>query len=196
MMVNGSRMNADHPVENVSWHDAVEFANALSAAEGLKPAYVIERNPDESIKEVKPNGPDIYETEGYRLPTEAEWEYAARAGTKTPYWFDADTLDDHAWHSGNSGKRTHAVGNAKHANPWGLHDMLGNVSEWTQDWFGDYPFGAATDPAGSGEGPYRVLRGGSWGMEAEGLRSARRISGVFPDYRLKFLGFRLVRPRR
>ena len=119
------------PVEEVSWNDVQEFIRKLNAAVGV---------------------------ERYRLPTEAEWEYAARAGTAGERYGNLDAI---AWYNGNSGGRTHPVGR-KAPNAWGLYDMLGNVFEWVQDWYGDYPGGAVTDPRGPASGSTRVLRGGGW----------------------------------
>ncbi len=163
---NPSRFKGgDRPVESVSWNDAAEFLEKLSEGE--------ERN--------------------YRLPTEAEWEYAARAGTTTAYYFgdDAGRLGDYAWHSGSS--RTHPVGQ-KTPNAWGLYDMHGNVCEWCSDWYQDSYRGLPeTDPTGPNTGTSRVLRGGSWLNDPGGCRSASRVRGA-PGSRLSggSLGFRLV----
>ena len=124
---------------------------------------------------------------GFRLPTEAEWEYACRAGTKGPY---AGNLDDLAWYGENSGKTTHPVGQKK-PNAWGLYDMHGNVWEWCSDWYGDYPAGAVTDPTGPGTGSLRVIRGGSWHDDAGHCRSAHR-DGFSPGYPDDRLGLRLA----
>ena len=154
------------PVEEVSWDDAQEFIRKLNERESGS-GYA------------------------YRLPTEAEWEYAARAGmTRARY----GELDEIAWWYWNSGETTHPVGE-KRANPWGLHDMLGNVSEWTADWFDRYPSGAVTDPTGPSSGSYRVHRGGSWGWLvgfARYVRSAYR-NYHSPGSRYDGTGFRLVR---
>ena len=150
------------PVEQVSWEDAQAFIARLNAAVG----------------QVR-----------YRLPTEAEWEHAARAGTAGDRY--SDNLDGIAWYDGNSGERTHPVGR-KAANAWGLHDMLGNVFEWVQDWHGDYPGGAVTDPGGPGSGSLRVGRGGSWSYIARTCRAPAR-HGVSPGVRYVTLGFRLLR---
>ena len=163
------------PVEQVSWDEAVAFANARSRKEGLPECYSGSTFKGLSCK-------------GYRLPTEAEWEYAARAGTTGARYGE---LDDVAWYDGNSGSTTHPVG-TKQPNAWGLHDMLGNVWEWTGDGWGAYASGTATDPLGSGDGSLRVLRGGSWGNGARGVRAAYRFRGV-PSLRLDNLGFRLAR---
>ena len=155
----------DRPVENVSWKDAQTFIAKLNALEG--------------------HG-------RYRLPTEAEWEYACRAGSETAYSFgdDAGELGNYAWYSGNSGRKTHPVGQ-KQPNAWGLYDMHGNVEEWVQDWKGKYSSGAAVDPQGPEAGERRVLRGGSWNYGAEGCRSAHRIR-FRSDYRADYYGFRLA----
>ena len=133
------------PVEKVSWGDAQTFIGNLNAGIG-------ERR--------------------YRLPTEAEWEHAARAGTSLDRY---GRLDGIAWYGDNSGDRTHPVGQ-KAPNAWGLHDMLGNVWEWVQDWHGDYPGGAVTDPGGPGSGSARVRRGGSWYSSAGA--AGRRIAAA------------------
>lgn len=148
------------PVETVLWEEAQEFIKKLNAKnEGV-----------------------------YRLPTEAEWEYAARAGTTGAY---AGNLDAMAWYGKNSGGKTHEV-ETKQANAFGLYDMHGNVWEWTADWFGKYESGEVTDPTGASSGSDRVFRGGSWFHVAVDLRSASRGS-VSPSYRRFYLGFRVVR---
>ena len=121
----------------------------------------------------------------WRLPTEAEWEYAARAGATGPRHGELDAI---AWHEGNSGGKTHPV-KQKAANAWGLHDMMGNVWELCSDWYGDYPTGGVSDPTGSNSGSLRVFRGGSWFFGAGFCRSAGR-NGRDPGYR--DLGFRPV----
>jgi formylglycine-generating enzyme required for sulfatase activity/serine/threonine protein kinase len=159
-----------NPVEEVSWDDAVEFCQKLSALPAEKKAGYV-----------------------YRLPTEAEWEYACRAGTTTEYSYgDSDSqLGDYAWYDKNSGKTTHPVGGKK-PNAWGLYDMHGNVFEWCQDWHGDYPSGSVTDPTGAAVGSFRVLRGGGWYFISDCCRSAFRLRGT-PDYRDYSLGFRVLR---
>ena len=170
---------SDCPVDQVSWLDAVGYANALSRADGLSECY-------DSSGNVRGGG-SIYACSGYRLPTEAEWEYAARAGSMGSRY---GTLDQVAWHSGNSGSTTHAVDGLQ-SNPWGLYDMLGNVWEWTHDWYGTYG-STVTDPAGAPSGSLRVCRGGSWNGGARGARAADRNSHT-PDSRINYLGFRLAR---
>ena len=182
----------DCPVETVSWYDAVEYCNALSAQQGLAPCYDWDRTFA---------GLDC---EGYRLPTEAEWEYAARAGTETAFYtgditnpdcFPLDAnLDLAGWYCGNADGRTHPVGQ-KRANAWGLYDMHGNVFEWVQDMNRDrdsYPAGAAVDPMGTPFGFYRVSRGGAWNFLARGARSAYRAR-YDPDGRDSYFGFRPAR---
>ena len=127
----------------------------------------------------------------YRLPTEAEWEYACRAGTTTKFSFgdNESGLGDYAWYYDNSDRNTHPVGGKK-PNAWGLCDMHGNVLECCQDWKGDYPSGSVTDPTGPVEGSFPVIRGGSWSDPAENCRSAIRFWSV-PSDRGSYLGFRV-----
>ena len=163
------------PVEQVNWDDAVLYANALSRREGLAECYVGSTFAGLTCT-------------GYRLPTEAEWEYAARAGTTGGSYGELDAV---GWYNVNSGGSTHAVG-GKTANSFGLYDMLGNVWEWTGDWYGTYP-GAVTNPTGPTTGPFQVNRGGSWRGDARAARAAFRFSGSAPVDRGDGLGFRLVR---
>jgi formylglycine-generating enzyme required for sulfatase activity len=156
-----------YPVELVSWEDAVEFCKKLSDLPEEKKAGRV-----------------------YRLPTEAEWEYACRAGSKAAYSFGANskTLGDYAWFGENSGRQTHPVGEKK-ANAWGLYDMHGNVWEWCSDWYGVYPKGSVSDPSGPSEGSCRVVRGGFWFGVAAGCRSADRSRF---DPSVLSLGFRVA----
>lgn len=159
---------ARRPVETVSWLDAVEFCNQLSIIMGLRPRYLI------SIE-----GAELDESaNGFRLPTDAEWEYACRADTgKVRY----DEIDAIAWYEANSGGATHDVG-FKKPNNWGLYDMLGNVWEWCEDLYDKEVYGA-----------YRIFRGGGWNDPERGcLASNRRRS--HPTYKIDDLGFRIVRP--
>lgn len=143
---------AQNPVSNVDWHEAVEFCRMLSELPEEKAAGRV-----------------------YRLPTEAEWEYACRAGTTTEYSFGDDTsqLGDYAWYVGNSGSKAHPVGEKK-PNAWGLYDMHGNVWEWCSDWWGRYPSGSVTDPVGPLDGSRRVYRGGSYEIPAWSWRPSDR----------------------
>jgi formylglycine-generating enzyme required for sulfatase activity len=182
MGTNPSRFKGDNlPVDSVSWYMVIEYCNKRSIKEGLTPAYTV------SGTTVTWNR----NANGYRLPTEAEWEYACRAGTTTPY-SSGSSVDAAGWSSGNSGGTTHPVG-TKQANPWGLYDMHGNVWEWCWDWYGDYGTAAQTDPTGAASGTYRVFRGGCWVDDAQYLRSAYRYSDS-PSIRSSYLDFRLVRP--
>ena len=126
----------------------------------------------------------------YRLPSEAEWEYACRAGTSGEY---AGNLEAMGWYDKNGGNKTHPVGE-KTPNGWGLYDMHGNVYEWCGDWYGDdyYQKSPSVDPRGSSGGSYRVIRGGSWDDDAVFCRSAYR-NGRDPGGRSRYLGFRLLR---
>ncbi len=146
-------------------------------------------------------GEFVYACEGYRLPTEAEWEYAARAGTtEATYNGDIDAanctsvspvLEPIAWYWENSSSTTHPVAE-KDANPWGLYDMLGNVYEWTWDKHGSYDSGASEDPTGASSGSPRVVRGCGWFLAARGCRAAYRY-GDSPVLRFGYLGFRPAR---
>ena len=170
----------NRPVEKVSWFDVVEFCNKLSNREGLEPAYTI-------------NGENVtcnWSAKGYRLPSEAEWEYSARSGQRFKY-AGSDNVDEVAWYSDNSGKQTHPVGQKK-PNGFGLYDMSGNVWEWVWDWWSDYSSNNGTDLVGPDSGSYRVFRGGSWRNVARSTRVSSRHS-FDPANRLFSLGFRLLR---
>ncbi|QWF79819.1 hypothetical protein HUW46_03232 [Amycolatopsis sp. CA-230715] len=155
------------PVEGVSWQDAVRFCNTLSRREGLAPAYSLAGEEPEWDRAA----------DGYRLPTEAEWEYACRAGSTGPRY---GPLDEIAWYRGNSAERIHDVG-GKRPNAWGLHDMLGNAWDWCWDRYDPEVYGT-----------YRVLRGGGWSDEHWSCRaSVRRRS--HPTFRIDDVGFRVAR---
>jgi formylglycine-generating enzyme required for sulfatase activity len=168
-VVDPSRHKGRHnPVEQVSWNDVQEFIRRLNEREGHARC---------------------------RLPTEAEWEYACRAGTTGAYSFgdDADSLGRYAWYDGNFEGKTHPVGR-KDANAWGFYDMHGNVWEWVQDWYGEryYPNSPGVDPRGPSSGSRRVLRGGSWVNSVWSCRAACR-NVCTPDNRNDFIvGFRLA----
>jgi formylglycine-generating enzyme required for sulfatase activity len=157
---------------NVSWQDAQDYCKWLSHEIGKE----------------------------YRLPTEAEWEYACRAGSDSVYFFgdDEKLLKKYAWYNNNAGRKTHPVGEKK-ANAWGLHDMHGNVWEWCQDWYDNKYYaechqqGVVRNPQGSAKGTYRVLRGGSFFLNPVDCRSVRRDLN-HPEDRAHFIGFRVVLP--
>lgn len=171
------------PVHCVTWFDAIRYANALSAKEGLELCYVVN-----SERVTWPKG---VQCRGYRLPTEAEWEYAARAGKKTVY-AGGNEPDEFAWYEKNSESRLHAVRTRK-GNGWGIYDMSGNVWEWVWDWYTEEPGRlGGSDPVGPTSGSYRVDRGGSWANGAQIARVAYRDYGV-PGNRYATLGFRVSR---
>jgi len=180
----------DLPATHLDWFAAVAFCNALSVLSGLRPCYQVLR---------QDWGCD-WQADGYRLPTEAEWEFSCRGGTKTRwFWGDEEGgATAHAWYSGNSGYRLHPVG-GKAANPFGLHDMAGNCWEWCWDWYAErYDADQTHDPRGPREGRGgEVVRGGSFGSVPGFLRSANRF-WLEPTDRDEDLGFRCVRsaPRR
>jgi formylglycine-generating enzyme required for sulfatase activity len=160
------RHHEECPLEDVSWHDVQDFINKLNDKEG---------------------------SDRYRLPTEAEWEYACRAGSDTTYCFgnDESELKEYAWYEKNSDRKTHPVGQLK-PNPWGLYDMHGNVWEWCRDLYANYPVSAITDPMGNSTGSTRILRGGSWYNAAGFCRSSSRDPRS-PYKKNPAIGFRLVR---
>jgi formylglycine-generating enzyme required for sulfatase activity len=176
----------DNPVEQVNWEDAVRFCNELSKKEGLDLCYTLESG---SIWR------SDFNKKGYRLPTEAEWEYACRAGTLTKYYSGTteSQLASIAWYSGNSDAKTQSVGQ-KDANKFGLYDMSGNVWEWCWDWSSDYKSGNFDDPTGPDSGTLRVLRGGSWKDYASACSSAFRYE-YLPSYRFQSIGFRVVKTK-
>ena len=178
--------DANLPVENVSWFNAIEYCNKRSQKERLTSAYTISGTGANLTVIWNRNAT------GYRLPTEAEWEYACRAGTTTAYNTGAYISDSTGWYIANSGKMSHPVGE-KPANAWGLHDMHGNVMEWCWDWYGPYPDGAQADPQGASSGSARVYRGGNFLYPAQFVRSAYRNFNA-PSFRFYLFGFRLVRP--
>ncbi|MFG2093441.1 formylglycine-generating enzyme family protein [Streptomyces sp. NPDC048612] len=171
--VTGERTGDAHgdrlPVEGISWWDAVRFCNALSVREGLAPAYRLQPDAERAEWDTA--------ADGYRLPTEAEWEHACRAGTTEARY---GPLDEIAWHRGNARERLHEVA-GRQPNAWGLYDMLGNVWEWCWDLYDAEVYGS-----------YRVLRGGGWFDEHWSCRaSVRRRS--HPTLRIDDVGFRLAR---
>jgi formylglycine-generating enzyme required for sulfatase activity len=183
--INPSAFKGDGlPVEKVSWFDAIEYCNKLSQKEGLTPAY--RGNRENTVCD--------FTATGYRLPTEAEWEYAAKGGGKDLFTYDyagGNQIERFAWYKGNSGNTTHPVGQTV-ANSLGLHDMSGNVWEWCWDWRGEYDKKNLNNPLGAASGTRRVLRGGSWNYNAENLLSSVRNSAT-PTDTYDYVGFRVVR---
>jgi formylglycine-generating enzyme required for sulfatase activity len=189
------------PVEQVTWYDAVSYCNQRSTRDGYMPAY--------TITGVTQSGNHItgatvtwnQAANGYRLLTEAEWEYACRATSTTAFCNGGITdtecspldpnLDQVGWYCGNASNTTHDCG-GKAANLWGLKDMHGNVWEWCWDWWGDYPSGSVSDPLGPSTGSDRVVRGGGWYTSAWLCRSAVRMR-LDPDISDAVLGLRLAR---
>ena len=185
----------DLPVESITWYDAIAYCNALSEAEGLTPCYTV-------------SGTTITwdrSANGYRLPTEAEWEYACRADTETPFSFgdyvndsDANCYNAYGYNNDASGSWVngyleHTVSiNEYNANAYGLYNMHGNVAEWVWDWYGDYGTDEATDPIGPEKGNYKVARGGGWNDMPKHIRSAYRMAHP-ADVPLYSIGMRLVR---
>jgi formylglycine-generating enzyme required for sulfatase activity len=187
----------------VTWYDAIEFCNKLSEREGLASVYTITgRTPAAGYPITGATVTPNWSTNGYRLPTEAQWEYACRAGTTTPFSTGNNITTSQANYDGNYPYTNNAKGEYRQrttpvgsfaANVWGLYDMHGNVWEWCWDWYGTYETGTQTDPKGAVSGNNRVRRGGSWYDDGQYLRWAFR-DGILPSSAGHYLGFRLVRP--
>ena len=198
----------NYPMYYVSWYEAIEYCNKRSIKEKLTPAYTI-------VKDRKdPNNESEYDdvkwlvtwnkkANGYRLPTETEWEYACKAGTTTTFSTGNNITTDQANYNGKYPYNNNAKGIYRETttpvgtfnpNPWGLYDIHGNVFEWCWDWYDEnYSSNPSSNPDGAISGYYRVLRGGSWDYDGRGLRSAFR-NGIGPSGRSNDLGFRLLRP--
>jgi formylglycine-generating enzyme required for sulfatase activity len=193
-----SNNNVNHPVTRISWYDAVVWCNAASEMSGLTPVYYTEeshtqvyRNAYEQLA-LRPEWVK-WGANGYRLPTEAEWEYAARSRGLEPgnHFGGSSQVADVAWYKDNAGKKTHPVGKKK-PNRLGLYDISGNVWEWCWDWYEDVPADGIKDPQGAATGLYRVIRGGAWQDFITSLYTSHR-NNFLPEKAFNYIGLRVVR---
>jgi len=184
-------ISSNRPVEMVTWYDAVLYCNARSKRDGRDTVYSYTgvtgtaRDGRSGLGNLVIN----LEKNGYRLPTEAEWEYACRAGTTSHYYWDVDSALLYAWYIDNSAGSTHNAA-SKLPNTNSLYDMSGNVWEMCNDWFGTYGSAAQSDPSGPGSGTAKIIRGGCWSRDSTYLRSAARLA-VNPGARSNDVGFRV-----
>jgi sulfatase modifying factor 1 len=186
-----TRGGASHPADNLNWWDAALFCNWLSTRERLRPFY------DEKGLKVRADTLVVdWSADGYRLPTEAEWEFACRAGTETAYYWGNSPDSQYLWYVENATSGTRPVA-TRLPNSFGLWDMSGNVAEWCNDWYGAsyYATSPDTSPRGPAVGTYKAIRGGSWHFDAYGCRSAERFF-LRPRDKFEDLGVRPVRPAR
>ncbi|MBS4029726.1 MAG: formylglycine-generating enzyme family protein [Ignavibacteriales bacterium] len=190
--------DSTHPVTEVSWYDIMKWCNALSEQNGRTPVYYSNSNFTTVYKTGNTDLQNTYvnwSANGFRLPTEAEWEYAARGGIHASdnYTYSgSNDVNAVAWNYNNSGSNTH-LGGTKQANQLGIYDMSGNIWEWCWDWYGSYSSSAQTNPQGPTSGSHRVLRGGSFDSNYDACRVAVRVNGSGPDLRDFIIGFRCAR---
>ena len=197
MGINPSKYVGDSlPVDKVNWFDAALFCNALSKQDGFDTVYEyaeIIGTPGDSCR-LKDLKIDLTK-KGYRLPAEAEWEYACRGGTATDYYWgnssDIDTMSMYAWYSKNSNNETHKVGK-KLPNDYGLYDISGNLYEWCHDWYGPYTSDTEVNPEGPASGTSRIIRGGNWLTSAKYCRASYR-GCIGAPFRCSAIGFRVAR---